>query len=187
MPIPLFLLDRIKTSAMSGEQVADAFAKLAHVADKAESDGCAINLEYVADGDKLLPGDLIPTITLSLDRQKEAMEPVPADVIDVEPQLNLMLFILGVVGMTHIVVDSEISEPVHEWIEPRLPVVARIMDCYQCAGFWCGIALGLVLLSYRPARRLRRWLRRQLPGATRLARARFVGTLREGRVIRRRT
>ena len=64
--------------------------------------------------------------------------------------MNLILFILGVVGMTHIVVDSEISEPVHAWVEPHLPAVARVMDCYQCAGFWCGIALGLVLLSYKP-------------------------------------
>ena len=39
--------------------------------------------------------------------------------------MNLILFILGVVGMTHIVVDSEISEPVHAWVEPRLPAVAR--------------------------------------------------------------
>lgn len=64
--------------------------------------------------------------------------------------MNLVLFILGVVGMTHIIVDGEISEPVYEWIEPRLPVVARVMDCYQCAGFWCGLALGLALLSYQP-------------------------------------
>jgi hypothetical protein len=64
--------------------------------------------------------------------------------------MNLILFILGVVGMTHIVVDSEISEPVHAWVEPRLPAVARVMGCYQCAGFWCGIALGLMLLSYSP-------------------------------------
>jgi hypothetical protein len=84
MPIPLFLLDRIKGSAMSGPQVADAFAKLARVADQAESGDCAINIEYVADDDRLLPGDLIPTITFSLLRQKEAAEPVPADVIDVE-------------------------------------------------------------------------------------------------------
>jgi orotidine-5'-phosphate decarboxylase len=86
VPIPLFLLDRIKTSAMSGEQVADAFAKLAQVADKSGIDGCAVNLEYVRDGDKLLSGDLIPTITLSLNRQERAVEPVPADAIDVEPQ-----------------------------------------------------------------------------------------------------
>ena len=64
--------------------------------------------------------------------------------------MNLMLFVLGVIGLTHIVVDGEISEPVYKWIAPRLPVVARIMDCYQCAGFWCGLALGLTLLSYRP-------------------------------------
>ena len=86
MPIPLFLLDRIKGSAMSGPQVAEAFAKLAQVVDQAESGDCAINIEYVADDDRLLPGDLIPTITLSLVRQKEVVEPVPADVIDVEPQ-----------------------------------------------------------------------------------------------------
>ena len=85
MPIPLFLLDRIKGSAMSGPQVADAFIKLAQVADHTEGD-CAINIAYVADDDRLLPGDLIPTITLSLLRQKEIVEPVPADVIDVEPQ-----------------------------------------------------------------------------------------------------
>ena len=86
MPIPLFLLDRIKGSAMSGPQVADAFVKLAQVVGQAESGDCAINIEYVADSDRLLPGDLIPTITLSLARQKEVVEPVPADVIDVEPQ-----------------------------------------------------------------------------------------------------
>jgi hypothetical protein len=86
MPIPLFLLDRIKTSAMSGPQVADVFAKLAKVADQTESDDCAINIVYLGEGDKLLRGDLIPTITLSLIRQREAVEPVPADVIDVEPQ-----------------------------------------------------------------------------------------------------
>jgi len=86
MPIPLFLLDRIKTSAMSGEQVADAFAKLAIVADKAGIDGCAVNLEFVKDSDRLLSGDMIPTVTFSLKRQEQDVEPVPTDVIDVEPQ-----------------------------------------------------------------------------------------------------
>jgi hypothetical protein len=86
MPIPLFLLDRIKTSAMSGEQVADAFAKLAQVADQSEIDGCAVNLEYVKDSDRLLSGDLVPTVTFSLKRQERDMESVPADMIDVEAQ-----------------------------------------------------------------------------------------------------
>ena len=86
MPIPLFLLDRIKTSAVSGEQVADAFAKLATVADKAGIDGCAVTLEFVKDSDRLLSGDMIPTVTFSLKRQEQDVEPVPTDVIDVEPQ-----------------------------------------------------------------------------------------------------
>ena len=85
MPIPLFLLERIKGSAMSGPQVANAFAKLAQVADQTKTDGCAINIEYVSDSDKLISGDLVPVITLSLTRQKETVEPVPTDAIDVEP------------------------------------------------------------------------------------------------------
>ena len=63
--------------------------------------------------------------------------------------MNLLLFALAVIGLTHIVVDAEISEPVHTWIEPRCPLVARIMDCYQCSGFWCGLALGPVV-SWSP-------------------------------------
>ena len=63
--------------------------------------------------------------------------------------MNLLLFILAVIGLTHIVVDAEISEPVHAWIEPRCPLAARIMDCYQCSGFWCGLALGPVV-SWNP-------------------------------------
>jgi hypothetical protein len=63
--------------------------------------------------------------------------------------MNLVLFILAVIGLTHIVVDAEISEPVHRWMEPRCPLLARIMDCYQCAGFWCGLALGPVV-SWNP-------------------------------------
>ena len=86
MPIPLFLLDRIKTSAMSGEKVADTFAKLAHVADQRDIDGCAVSIEYTRDEDALQVGDLIPTITLSLERQKRTVEPEPIDAIDVEPQ-----------------------------------------------------------------------------------------------------
>ncbi len=64
--------------------------------------------------------------------------------------MTLVLFILGVIGATHIVVDSTLMEPVHEWIKPRSPWLAELMDCYQCAGWWCGVVLGLMLLSYNP-------------------------------------
>jgi len=63
--------------------------------------------------------------------------------------MNLTLFLLGVIGSTHIIVDAEISEPVYKWIKPRCPIVANVMDCHQCTGFWCGLALG-PLLSFNP-------------------------------------
>jgi hypothetical protein len=74
MPIPTFLLDRIRASALSGTQVADTFTKLAHVADHGGAGDCAVNIEYVGEGDRLVPGDLIPTITLSLVRQTDSAE-----------------------------------------------------------------------------------------------------------------
>ncbi len=64
--------------------------------------------------------------------------------------MHLALFILGVVGMTHIVVDGEIFAPVHEWIKPRSLLLFKIMDCYQCAGFWCGVMLAPILLDHNP-------------------------------------
>jgi len=64
--------------------------------------------------------------------------------------MNLILFILGVIGLTHIIVDSAVMGPVHEWIKLWCPIVGKIMDCQQCAGFWCGMILGLALLSCNP-------------------------------------
>ncbi len=89
MPIPLFILERIKTAPMNGPQIADAFTKLAQAADAAGVDDCAINIEYVAPQDKLIPGDLIPTVTLSLVRQQTAVDPeavmIDAESIEVRP------------------------------------------------------------------------------------------------------
>lgn len=79
MPIPEFLLERIKTSAMSGEQVADAFAKLAQVMDRRDLGDCAVNLEYVREADQLLPSDLIPTVTFSLIRCRDVTDQTKSD------------------------------------------------------------------------------------------------------------
>jgi hypothetical protein len=87
MPIPLFLLDRIKGAPVNGEHMADLFTKLAYVLDQTGQDQGAIDVAYETETDQLQPGDLIPTITFSLQRQKMATMPVDPDkVIDVEPQ-----------------------------------------------------------------------------------------------------
>jgi hypothetical protein len=64
--------------------------------------------------------------------------------------MQLTLFILGVIGMTHIVVDSVIFAPIHKWIKPRCKWLVKLMDCYQCSGFWCGILLGAALFGLHP-------------------------------------
>ena len=100
MPIPLFLLDRIKGSAMSGPQVADAFAKLAQVADQTESGDCAINIEYVADDRQTAPWRPDP------DHHAFAAKTGNGDGRCRPGQsnrrggaaVNLVLFILGVIG-----------------------------------------------------------------------------------------
>jgi len=85
MPIPLFLLDRLKSAPINGEHVADVFTKLAYVLDRTDSEG-TITVEYVKETDQLQPGDLVPTISFSLQRQREANVVVdPEKVIDEEP------------------------------------------------------------------------------------------------------
>ncbi len=63
----------------------------------------------------------------------------------------MILFILAVIGLTHIMVDSEIMEPVEEWAKDWMPFYMHhaIFNCYQCSGFWCGLSLS-PLVSWNP-------------------------------------
>jgi hypothetical protein len=60
---------------------------------------------------------------------------------------DLLLFSLASIGLCHVVVDSTLMAPVkdalsrHGW--QRL---VRMLNCYQCAGFWAGVVAGLILL-----------------------------------------
>jgi hypothetical protein len=83
MPIPLFILQRIQTAAFDGPKIADALVKIAQLADAQDAPECAVNLGFVMDTDRLIPGDLIPVVTFSLERQQVVQEPVdPDNVID---------------------------------------------------------------------------------------------------------
>ena len=84
--------------------------------------------------------------------------------------MEIILFLLGAIGFTDIVVNSVIMKPVREWFaEPYWPPVWRcikllctkpivwlneyiitpishMMGCPQCSGFWCGMLLGWLVL-----------------------------------------
>jgi hypothetical protein len=54
--------------------------------------------------------------------------------------MEIILFIFGSVGLTHIVVDSSLMLPIRELFDKYLPEkVAKLIHCYQCSGFWCGL------------------------------------------------
>jgi len=67
MPIPQFLLDRIRNSALTGEHVAQTFETLVAIVNHLGILG-SIDLEFAAPGDTLEPDDLVPVLTLSLRR-----------------------------------------------------------------------------------------------------------------------
>jgi hypothetical protein len=89
MPIPLFLVERLKAAHINGDQLADVFLRLARASDVRGENLCAINLQFVKDGDGLIPGDLIPTISFSLERQQNRQEIMPVkaatDIDDKDP------------------------------------------------------------------------------------------------------
>ena len=62
---------------------------------------------------------------------------------------EILFFIFSVIGLTHIVVDSKIMEPVRLWLKKVLPAnIFAVFQCYQCTGFWCGLICGWFILSH---------------------------------------
>jgi len=57
----------------------------------------------------------------------------------------VLLFVLGVIGVTHIIVDpAAIVQKPRNWSEKNLPVWFNdLISCYQCCGFWIGVILGI--------------------------------------------
>jgi hypothetical protein len=59
----------------------------------------------------------------------------------------MILFILSVIGLTLIVVDSDMMDSPQKWIKSWWPAFGDMMDCHQCAGFWCGAALSPLIAN----------------------------------------
>jgi hypothetical protein len=59
--------------------------------------------------------------------------------------VELLIFIIATAGLTHILVDSEIMEPVRARLEKVLTnKIYRVLECHQCAGFWVGVVVGIM-------------------------------------------
>ena len=57
--------------------------------------------------------------------------------------MEFFLFFLGVIGMTHIIVDAAIMQWLRDLFDKFLPeYLSKLIHCYQCSGFWCGMFCG---------------------------------------------
>lgn len=85
--------------------------------------------------------------------------------------MEVVLYIIAVIGLTHILVDSKIMQPIREWFqEPYWPPlggffkqlflhpitwftdyvikqIGSIIGCYQCCGFWAGLVTGWLVFT----------------------------------------
>jgi len=69
--------------------------------------------------------------------------------------MNLAMFVLSSIGMTHLIVDGSIFEGLRSFIRNtsvkiNLEHLGRIVDCHLCAGTWCGFFMGYVWISKDP-------------------------------------
>lgn len=69
--------------------------------------------------------------------------------------VNLFLYVVSSIGMSHIVVDGSILQGFRNLFKSLtekvgLPKVGGVVDCYLCAGTWCGFFMGWVWLTNDP-------------------------------------
>jgi hypothetical protein len=53
--------------------------------------------------------------------------------------MMLLYFIMGCYGITLLVVQSKIMEPVREFFKDRVNFVYKLLNCMMCTGFWVGL------------------------------------------------
>lgn len=65
------------------------------------------------------------------------------------PLIQIFLFTFGVIGLTHIIVDSKIMSPVRAFLQKVLPPFLYLtFECYQCSGTWAGFLVGYMIMSH---------------------------------------
>lgn len=62
---------------------------------------------------------------------------------------EIIVWTLGSIGMTNIIVESDIAKVVKDKIKPYLPeLIMKGLNCYQCTGFWAGAFTTTLLLVF---------------------------------------
>ncbi len=66
-----------------------------------------------------------------------------------EAIVNVVLFVFGTIGLTHIIVDSSIMQKPRDWLRAILPTsVYKLFECYACCGAWLGFFCGWLCFGF---------------------------------------
>lgn len=52
-----------------------------------------------------------------------------------------LYFLMSTWGLTHLLVSSKILEGFRNWLLIYTPFIGRMLECYQCTGFWTSLFL----------------------------------------------
>jgi hypothetical protein len=63
--------------------------------------------------------------------------------------MDFIFYILGVWGLTHILVSSKILEGFRNWLLINSPFFGDMLNCYQCTSFWTSMILYFFFDSLR--------------------------------------
>jgi hypothetical protein len=59
---------------------------------------------------------------------------------------SFLFFIFSTVGLTNIIVESNIFSPIRNLLKKILPTkIYELFECHQCTGTWCGALCGFIL------------------------------------------
>lgn len=62
--------------------------------------------------------------------------------------IMFLFCLLATIGLTHLIVDSTILETPRVWLKEHYPKIGQLVRCYQCAGFWAGLTVGLITYGW---------------------------------------
>ena len=77
-----------------------------------------------------------------------------------EKMTNILLFLVASIGLTHILVDSTLFQEARDWLRDKIneycwpwaaAKLTKMIGCYQCMGFWCGLFSGYLAFGWKPA------------------------------------
>lgn len=62
--------------------------------------------------------------------------------------MELIIYILIGWGTTDFLVNGSILDEIRVYFLVKNPIIAKLLSCVRCSGFWVGVLMGLISLAF---------------------------------------